>query len=838
MHRARDDKSWTLLSTALDNISQGILVYDENLIVIAFNQRVLEILNLPRDRFSVGGSFEDWVRYTAEQGGYGKIGSVDERVSKRLALARSFQPYITDQTRFDDKVVEVSGNPISSGGYVTTYTDVTERKKIEVELRNSQEATRALADNLPEFITLKDPDGLFQFVNKRFEEWTGFDRDDVVGKTVFDIYPAAQAQEFDALDREAIDGRAVIAREIDLAYPDGQERPVISTRFPVISQSDEMLGLGTVNIDLTDLKNAEQALKKRTGLVELLHRTARDANRSKNLNEAMQNALENVCAYNGWPIGHAYVRSSDEEDVLAPTSIWHLDDPKRFATFKDVTERTTFTPGVGLPGRVMASGQSEWIVDIGNDPDFLRGQFGRDLDIRTGFACPVLMGSIVVAVLEFFTPEASEPDQVLLDSLVHVGTILGRVGEREHSEKELRQSEEQFRGAFETSAAGMALHAIDGRYLKVNQTFCDILGYTEHELLRMNWRDISFADDVSKSESLDDESASAARDNYIIEKRYVCKDGKIVWARVFSAHLRNAEGVAHLILGQIYDITELKQAEETLLENEKQLRRQVLELTDREERLESQAVDLVALAKDLATARDELGVLNAQKDKFFSIIAHDLRNPFNQVLGFSSLLSRGAANLDANQVAEYSDAVHDAAQQVFRLLEDLLEWSRLQMGQMEFNPQPIDLRDMIDKNMKLFDPVAKTKGVRISQKKRQSLAVFADDHMVDTVIRNLIDNAIKFTPENGDITVSVRRSGKSAVVEVADTGAGMPEDVVDRLFRLGEATSTMGTGGETGTGLGLHLCKDLVERQGGQMDVESKVGEGSVFRFTLPLTSL
>ena len=110
--------------------------------------------------------------------------------------------------------------------------------------------------------------------------------------------------------------------------------------------------------------------------------------------------------------------------------------------------------------------------------------------------------------------------------------------------------------------------------------------------------------------------------------------------------------------------------------------------------------------------------------------------------------------------------------------------------------------------------------------------------MVDTVIRNLIDNAIKFTPENGDITVSVRRSGKSAVVEVADTGAGMPEDVVDRLFRLGEATSTMGTGGETGTGLGLHLCKDLVERQGGQMDVESKVGEGSVFRFTLPLTSL
>jgi len=277
------------------------------------------------------------------------------------------------------------------------------------------------------------------------------------------------------------------------------------------------------------------------------------------------------------------------------------------------------------------------------------------------------------------------------------------------------------------------------------------------------------------------------------------------------------------------------EVELALNESEERLKYQVLELSDTEARLETQAADLVGLAEDMAVARDDLQLLNAQKDKFFSIIAHDLKGPFNALLGYSSLLSSGAKDFDQNQVAEYSGAVHESAQRVFKLLENLLEWSRLQMGRVKYQPSSVNLKEIIDTNVELFAPTAKEKAIRLSGKGETSIDVFADAHMVDTVVRNLLNNAIKFTPEKGEVTVSTQRIGDWAEVDVSDTGVGISVANAARLFRLDEKTSTVGTGGETGTGLGLHLCKEMVEKQGGQLHVESVESEGSTFRFTLPL---
>ena len=184
----------------------------------------------------------------------------------------------------------------------------------------------------------------------------------------------------------------------------------------------------------------DAAALMRVELVDLLRRTARDANKATNLDEALRDALADVCAYNGWPIGHAYVRSTDDGYVLVSTGIWHLDDPERFTEFREITEKTTFQSGVGLPGRVMASGEPAWIVDVTKDRNFPRAKLAKDIGLRAGFACPVLAGTTVVAVLEFFAPDAMEPDQTLLNTLVHVGLQLGRVYEREQAERELRES--------------------------------------------------------------------------------------------------------------------------------------------------------------------------------------------------------------------------------------------------------------------------------------------------------------------------------------------------------------------------------------------------------------
>jgi len=189
--------------------------------------------------------------------------------------------------------------------------------------------------------------------------------------------------------------------------------------------------------ELAERARTETALQEKTELIQLLRRTARDANKAKTLKDAMRDALADVCKYNGWPVGHAYVFSADRPDVLVPSGIWHLADGKGFTAFQQVTEKTSFEAGVGLPGRVLASGEPAWIVDVTKDANFPRAKLADDIGVKAGFACPVLAGTNVVAVLEFFSPDAAEPDQTLLDSLIQVGMQLGRVYERERSEKEL-----------------------------------------------------------------------------------------------------------------------------------------------------------------------------------------------------------------------------------------------------------------------------------------------------------------------------------------------------------------------------------------------------------------
>lgn len=149
----------------------------------------------------------------------------------------------------------------------------------------------------------------------------------------------------------------------------------------------------------------------------------------------MQVCLDEVCAYTGWPVGHVYRLEEEGSDTLAPLKIWHLDNPQRFATFRRVTEEIRFAPGVGLPGRVLSSGDPTWIVDVTKDPNFPRARLAEDIGVKAGFAFPVLVGRSVAAVMEFFSTEAIEPDQHILEIMAQVGTQLGRVLERTQAEE-------------------------------------------------------------------------------------------------------------------------------------------------------------------------------------------------------------------------------------------------------------------------------------------------------------------------------------------------------------------------------------------------------------------
>ncbi len=231
---------------------------------------------------------------------------------------------------------------------------------------------------------------------------------------------------------------------------------------------------------------------------------------------------------------------------------------------------------------------------------------------------------------------------------------------------------------------------------------------------------------------------------------------------------------------------------------------------------------------------EELKQLNATKDKFFSIIAHDLRNPFITLLGFSDLLISDFGELTDEEKIYYITEMKKSAEISHNLLQNLLQWSRSQTGRIEFNPQKLDLHDVISCNVELLKASAERKQIKILSEIPKLTYVSADEDMLNTIIRNLLTNSLKFTNKDGKIEINCIHQNSNFQIFISDTGVGMNDKVKANLFRLDVSQSTFGTENEAGTGLGLILCKEFVEKHGGTISVESEVGKGSKFCITLP----
>jgi len=241
-------------------------------------------------------------------------------------------------------------------------------------------------------------------------------------------------------------------------------------------------------------------------------------------------------------------------------------------------------------------------------------------------------------------------------------------------------------------------------------------------------------------------------------------------------------------------------------------------------------------AERLQETNNELLVLNSTKDRFFSIIAHDLRNPFHVVSGFSELLLRDYQKLPAEKIEKYLNLMYNSSRSGNNLLDNLLQWSRSQTGNMPFEPIRLNLLTIAEETLNYLEGDAHKKNISIQLLIDPNLNIAADENMLKTILRNLISNAIKFTRENGDIKVKSVLSGNYVEICVKDSGIGIPSDKIPLLFKVETNISTRGTSQESGTGLGLILCKEFVEKHQGGIWVESIVGEGSSFIFTLLLS--
>ena len=283
------------------------------------------------------------------------------------------------------------------------------------------------------------------------------------------------------------------------------------------------------------------------------------------------------------------------------------------------------------------------------------------------------------------------------------------------------------------------------------------------------------------------------------------KDGQTIWTQSTLSPVLDSEGNVLRLVTIDSDITTVKKAQELI---------------------EAQRLEL-------ENQRDQLEKLNVTKDKFFSIIAHDLKNPFHSILGFTSLLKDNYTDIEDDKKREYLGMVHDSAQSAQDLLENLLNWSRAQSGTIKYSPAVLDLYDLIRETHQILHASIEKKGLIFDNLVPEGSLVSADRNMIQTVLRNLISNAMKYTPEKGHITISTKPIKDSIQVSVSDTGIGIPEERQKKILEFGEFYSSPGTAGEQGTGLGLIVCKDFIKKHGGELGIESREGKGTTFTFTL-----
>ena len=514
-------------------------------------------------------------------------------------------------------------------------------------------------------------------------------------------------------------------------------------------------------------------------------------------------AIDQVCRLTGWPVGHVYVTASDGTPDLVPTSLWFLDDPARFEVFREVTEHTRFAPGRGLPGRVLASGQPAWIVDVRRDSNFPRARLVTNLGVRGGFAFPVLVDDDVVAVLEFFSNRAEAPDERLLELMAQVGVQLGTTIDRNRAAQRLRESEIRKGAIFEAALDCIITMDASGVITEFNPAAERTFGYSRADVVGEPLADI-----VIPARLREAHARGLARYVQTGESRVLGKRVEMTAVRAdgeeFPVELtitRLDVGGTPTFTGFVRDLTKAKALEAQFLQAQKM---------------------------------EAVGQLSAG-------VAHDFNNLLSSILGFSGAQLRKLPAGDP--MRRPLELIYEAGKRGEALVRELLAFARPRRAEHHV----IDVNAVVAAVSPLLRRVL---GDDVELRIRPGLAgarTEADQGQLEQALMNLAVNARDAMSDGGVLTIEtgvVARDETDAgphleapasghvVISVSDTGCGMDGPTRARIFEPFFTTKEPGKG----TGLGLATVFRIVTESGGQVSVVSEPGHGTSFRIQLPLS--
>jgi PAS domain S-box-containing protein len=372
------------------------------------------------------------------------------------------------------------------------------------------------------------------------------------------------------------------------------------------------------------------------------------------------------------------------------------------------------------------------------------------------------------------------------------------------AEAALLESELRFRSAFELSPTGMALVGLDGRWLEVNRALCEILGYSEGELRKLTFQDITHPDDLEVDLALTRQLFAGEIPSYQMEKRYIRKNGDVTWVLLIVSLISAADGTPLSALSQVVDITARKRAEQETA--------RALELQQ--------------------AANAELQRFSQWQRDFLSIFTHDFRTPLTVILGYSEVLQEQQDLAD--DAHEFAAIIHDNARRLNRMVDNLLDLDRLEAGQKPIRRQPVDLETVLREVAALFHASEATHPIALEIEPNLPY-ITGDRDELARALSNLIENAVKYSPDGGPITLVARQTGDDLHLEVRDQGIGIPESDLEVIFDRYARAERASTRRIRGTGLGLSIVRQIIDAHEGRVWAESGPGAGSTFHVTLPI---
>jgi PAS domain S-box-containing protein len=738
--------------------------------------------------------------------------------------------------------------------------------KVDRGFRLTEEKFSKIFRTSPDAIILSRLfDGVFVEVNDSFQKMTGYSKDEVIGKSSFDEYIGIWAE---GKDREKFVKALQLNSEINgfeirLKKKDGT--PITGLRSAKIIDIDGVQHILSITHDITERKRIREELEKSEAKYKRFFENTHDVYYQVNdqfLIVEISPSIEKVSGY---------IR---EELIGKPVETFYENPEDRDLFIQEITKKG-YVKEYEVKLKVK-SGQSKWvslnanlILTDENKFDYIEG-FIKEIDVRKNAelnlrkmarAVEQSSASILITdekgIIEYINPKFSEisgysineilgkNSKVLSSGLTpkniykelwntiksgrdwkgefsnkkkngdiyiesaSISPITNEFGnvtnfvavkeditERKLAESVLEEKEEFYHAIFDRSAAiKMLIEPETFDIVDANPAAETFYGYTRNELLKLKITDINLIDTTDLTLACEQVIDGS---NRYFNFKHKLSNGEVKDVEVYSTKIQ-LRGKT-LLYSLIHDITERKLAEAQNIKYSEELKNAI-----------------------------------ATKDKFFSIIAHDLKSPFNAIIGFSDLLEADFNNNDYTSFPLYIDSISKSSKNAFNLLETLLEWAMAQTGRIKFVPEKINLSSKIFENIELFESQAAKKNIQLKSNINRDLQVFCDKYMLSSILRNLIVNAIKFTPQYGNIFVSAIPKNTFIEVSIRDSGVGILPEQLEKLFIVEEKVSTYGTEKETGTGLGLILCKEFIDQNGGQIWVESEVGKGSTFFFTLPV---